>query len=71
MYRRFEQGLVLLNGSATTPFDFRLATLLPGESYRRIQGRQDPIHNSGELVTAPVTLNPRDGIMLQRVSDAK
>lgn len=71
MYRRFEHGVVLLNGSATTPFNFQLGTLLPGESYRRIQGRQDPIHNSGDLVTTPLTLNPRDGITLHRVSETK
>ena len=70
-YRRFEHGVVLLNGSATTPFNFHLGSLFPGELYRRIQGRQDPIHNSGELVNAPLTLNPRDGIMLRRVSDTE
>jgi hypothetical protein len=71
MYRRFDNGVVLLNGSATTPFNFDLGTLFPGETYRRIRGHQDPVHNSGELVIAPLTLNPRDGIMLQRAGEGQ
>ena len=71
MYRRFDGGVVLLNGSATTPFNFDFGTLFPGETYRRIRGHQDPAHNSGELVIAPLTLNPRDGIMLQRISEGQ
>ena len=71
MLRRFENGLVLLNGSGTIPHVFDLGTLVPGESYRRIRGRQDSEHNSGELVRDPLTLGPRDGIMLRRVTESR
>jgi hypothetical protein len=70
MVRRFENGAVLLNGSAATPHVFDLSELFSGEAYRRIRGRQDPKHNSGELVDAPVTLGPRDGVMLRRVDES-
>lgn len=70
MVRRFENGVALLNGSSVTPHVFDLGELFPGEVYRRISGRQDPNHNSGELVAAPLTLGPRDGIMLRRVTDS-
>jgi len=68
MVRRFQNGVVLLNGSSATPHVFDLSMLFPGESYRRILGRQDSQHNSGEFVHAPLTLRPRDGIMLRRVA---
>ncbi len=67
MYRRFEQGLALLNGSASTPYTFELAKLTPGEAYRRIRGEQDQKHNSGERVGGSLTLAPRDGILLKRM----
>lgn len=66
MIRRFEHGLALLNGSATSPFLFDLSKLTPGESYRRIDGDQDPVHNSGKPVDAPLSLGPRDGILLRQ-----
>ena len=66
MYRPFEHGLALLNGSAISPFDFDMVRLLPGESCVRIEGRQDPAHNSGRPVDGPLTLGPRDGILLRR-----
>ncbi len=67
MYRRFENGLALLNGSAMTPYTFELDRLVPGEAYRRIRGGQDPTHNSGERVGGSLTLGPRDGILLKRM----
>ena len=70
MVRRFENGVVLLNGSSVTPHVFDLSELFPGEVYRRISGRQDPNHNSGAVVDAPLTLGPRDGIMLRRVDES-
>lgn len=69
LLRRFENGVVLLNGSSVTPYVFDLGELLPGESYRRLLGHQDPEHNSGELTNEPFTLGPRDGIMLRRVTE--
>jgi hypothetical protein len=67
LYRPFEAGLALLNGSAKSEFTFPLGTLLPDQSYRRIKGVQDPEHNSGEPVGAQLTLGPRDGILLLKV----
>ncbi|MFV1963947.1 MAG: hypothetical protein ACC628_00880 [Pirellulaceae bacterium] len=64
MVRRFENGLALLNGSANAPHEFDLQTLFPSETYRRIRGRQDPKHNSGEIATGPIALGPRDGMLL-------
>jgi len=71
MVRSFENGVVLLNGSSVTPYGFDLAKLFPREAYRRIRGRQDADHNSGELVDTPLTLGPRDGIMLLRVNESQ
>lgn len=71
LYRRFENGLVMLNGSATTPYVFDLKTLVPREAYQRIRGNQDPEHNSGEMVGGSLTLAPRDGIFLRRVPTTK
>ena len=67
MYRRFfENGPVLLNSSAITPFAFDLNTLFPGKPCRRIRGKQDPVHNSGESTGDELTLGPRNGILLRR-----
>ena len=66
MYRKFENGLVLLNGSGNTPFTFDFESLFSGESYARIKGEQDPIHNSGKPVEGELVLGPRDGILLKR-----
>jgi hypothetical protein len=66
MYRKFRNGLVLLNGSATSDMTFDITELFPGESYRRVKGTQDPEHNSGEPVGKTLTLSARDGIFLVR-----
>ena len=67
LYRKFQNGLVLLNGSATSDTTFQVAELFPGESYRRIKGTQDTEHNSGEPVGRSLTLGARDGIFLVRI----
>ncbi len=65
MFREFEHGLVLANPSPR-PFTFELAELLPGRSYRRLQGspRQDPEANDGSAVGERVTLGPKEGLFL-------
>ena len=50
MARCFENGVVLLNGSSVSPYAFDLAKLFPGEALCRLRGRQDPNHNSGEMM---------------------
>ncbi|MCL5271526.1 MAG: hypothetical protein M1457_13460, partial [bacterium] len=67
MTRRFEHGLVLLNGANYKAVDIPVARLFPGERYRRLQGKQDPIHNNGEPVGGSLHLDPRDGIFLVRI----
>jgi hypothetical protein len=62
--RRFENGLVILNGSTFSPAVVRLSDLDPSGKYRRIQGTQDPVHNDGELVGAAVEIAPQDALFL-------
>jgi hypothetical protein len=66
MWRLFENGAVLLNGSVRSPVEFPLETLAPGQHYRRLKGAQDPAHNNGESVGARVKLGPLDGLFLPR-----
>jgi hypothetical protein len=61
VYRReFNNGLVLVNpkGNGTR-------TVNVGAGWKRLLGRQDPVHNDGRSVTS-VTLNAQDGIILLR-----
>jgi hypothetical protein len=62
--RRFENGLVLLNGSTFSPAVVRISDLDPSGKYRRIQGTQDPVHNTGELVGEAVQIAPEDALFL-------
>jgi hypothetical protein len=64
--REFDNGLVLLNGSAFSDAVIDLPALFPDAQFKRINGTQDPIHNNGEAA-GPITLNPGDGIFLERV----
>ncbi len=75
--RRFEQGLALVN-PRTGPYlvngnlvlrtaqSIDLGALFPGEHFRRFAGTQDPQTNNGQPVTGPLTLQPGDGLILQR-----
>jgi hypothetical protein len=65
LYREFENGLVLVNGSSVSPVEIDVPTLFPGAAFSRLRGTQDPVHNNGELAKQ-VTLGVRDGIFLQR-----
>jgi hypothetical protein len=67
MMREFEHGLVLANPSRHKQ-TFDLEKLLPGQSFRRIQGKpeQDPDTNNGQPVGKTITLGERDAIFLQR-----
>ena len=61
VYRRdFENGIALVNPKGNGR---RTVTLEPG--FRRIAGKQDPVHNNGQPVTT-ITLDERDGIILVR-----
>jgi hypothetical protein len=44
---------------------------LPGKSYRRLKGPQDPAHNNGEPVGPLVSLGPLDGLFLLPLEKAK
>lgn len=59
--RRFEHGLVLLNGSATRPYTFEV-----GPGYRRLHGRQAPEVNDGSACGTQVTVPASDGLFLVR-----
>jgi len=61
VYRReFDNGLVLVNpkGNGTR-------TVNVGSGWKRISGKQDPVHNNGQVVTS-LTLSDQDGIILIR-----
>jgi len=66
LYRKFENGLVIFNGSFIDPVHVDLAVLFPGESYSRIKGTQDPAHNNGELIENSLTIPPHDAFFLRR-----
>lgn len=61
--RQFQNGLALVNGT-----DAAHQVALPGV-FEKLRGRQDSSVNDGALVSS-VTLQPRDGLILYRRSDA-
>lgn len=65
-YRKFENGLVIFNGSFIDPVRVDLATLFPSESYSRIKGTQDPAHNNGKLIKNSLAIPPHDAFFLRR-----
>ncbi|QHI69817.1 hypothetical protein [Tichowtungia aerotolerans] len=66
LYRKFENGLVILNGSYSEPAAVDFRQLFPGESYCRINGLQDPEHNNGKPVVKPLTVQPHDAFFLRK-----
>lgn len=64
--REFDNGLVLANGSAFSDAVIDVPSLFPGAQFKRILGKQDPIHNNGEAV-GTITLKQGDGIFLERI----
>ena len=62
--RRFENGLVILNGSTFSQAAVRICDIDPTGNYRRIQGTQDPLHNNGEVVGQKVEISPQDAVFL-------
>lgn len=67
--REWDNALFLANPWGVAPQVINPSDL-PGGSgaWRRIKGTQDPAVNDGQLVTAPFTLNARNGIVLLRVA---
>lgn len=63
--RRFECGLVLLNGSAVSEHAFDVAAVGGGHRYRRFLGLQDPAVNDGTQAEPVVVLGPGDGLLLR------
>jgi hypothetical protein len=70
IYREFENGVVFANPS-TRPYTFDLGDLLPGASFRRLQGseRQDPQTNDGQPLGEKLTLEPKDGLFVVRIDE--
>ncbi|MFA5688672.1 MAG: hypothetical protein WC959_05955 [Kiritimatiellales bacterium] len=66
LLRKFENGLVIMNGSYDDPVTLKISRLFPGESYSRILGRQVPEFNDGQPVGEALTIQPHDGIFLKR-----
>lgn len=66
-YRRFENGLVLVNPSHK-PFEFDLKSISPGVNYKRIKATpgQDLQTNNGMPVGDKLLLNEREGIFLEK-----
>ena len=58
--RRFENGLVILNGSTFSPATVCMRNIDPSGRYRRIHGTQDPVHNNGKIVGEAVDISPQD-----------
>ena len=65
MARRFENGLVLLNGSTFDPVTVSVSSVAPGESFRRLEGRQDPDHNTGAPVGDGLQIPAQDAVFLR------
>jgi hypothetical protein len=65
-YRRFENGLVLMNGSAAEKATFDLASIAPGSAWGRIDGVVDPAWNNGQKESTEVTLPPREALFLEK-----
>ncbi len=65
--REFARGLVLANPAAHAEV-FDLNALVPGGTFRRLQGssRQDPKANDGSAVSGKLTLEEREGLFLVR-----
>ena len=70
LFREFENGLVLLNGSFFSSAEFDVQSLFPGSVFRRINGSQDPRHNNGQIAER-IILGQGDGIFLQRLRQPK
>lgn len=61
--RQFEHGIAVLNDSASVQYD----VALPGGTYRKIAGVQDPVVNDGSYVGSRLaSIAPKDGLVLLR-----
>jgi hypothetical protein len=67
LYRKFEHGLVVLNGSLNLPVTLPLSTLFPGEKYRRLNGSQDAQHNNGQPAGAALEIPAHDAYFLTKI----
>ena len=65
MVRRFERGVVLMNGSQAKAWEFDLQALFPDMKLRRLRGSQSPQVNTGEPVGGTLRLGPLDGAFLR------
>lgn len=63
--RRFQNGMAIVNPKNNGTQTIDLSVLFPGETYRRINGTQDPATNNGAVVTT-LTINARDGLILTK-----
>ena len=70
--REFEHGLVLANPSQR-PYTFDLSQLFPGSQIRRLSGtkKQEPVTNDGSPVGESITIPPKDGLFLVRVTSGQ
>jgi hypothetical protein len=70
MYREFENGVVFANPS-TRPYTFDLRDLFPNASFRRLEGSeiQDPQTNDGQLLGEELSLDPKDGLFVERIDE--
>lgn len=60
----FENGIVLMNGSADTHAVFNLMRIDPKAKYRRNKGVVDPKWNNGENAGGTVDLPPCEALFL-------
>jgi hypothetical protein len=64
MVRRFENGIVRLNGSPSTPFSFDTHRL-DGRPLAELDGLLSPLENQGRAIDTPVRVSPRDARFLR------
>ncbi|HBQ63473.1 MAG TPA: hypothetical protein DD727_00810, partial [Clostridiales bacterium] len=62
-YRKFENGVVLMNGTRQA-VEFDLSKIAPGARLFRIPGRITPEVNNGQKAGKKVVLGPYDGLVL-------
>jgi len=64
MYRLFEHGLVLMNGSYVRDYEFDIDQIGGGRSYRRLRGQQDSAINDGTRISGGVRVGRQDALFL-------
>ncbi|NQU43058.1 hypothetical protein HQ520_07220 [bacterium] len=68
LWRPFERGLVVLNGSQSESVSVSVPRLMPEARFSRLKGSQAPKHNDGRPVEDDLVISPRDAFFLKKVN---